>query len=59
MRSREARSAPPGTVQAHGIRQWWLDQSVRAKGLLVVAVPLIALMGLTSANLLLQQNESN
>jgi signal transduction histidine kinase/ActR/RegA family two-component response regulator len=32
---------------------------VRAKGLIVVAVPLIALMGLTSANLLLQQNESN
>jgi signal transduction histidine kinase/ActR/RegA family two-component response regulator len=59
MRSREARSAPPGTIQPHGIRQWWLDQSVRAKGLIVVAVPLIALMGLTSANLLLQQNESN
>src|SRR6202453_2166468 len=59
MRSREARSAPRGTVQAHGIRQWWLNQSVRAKGLIVVAVPLIALMGLTSANLLLQQNESN
>src|ERR1700678_558232 len=59
MRSREARPAPPGTIQAHGIRQWWLNRSVRAKGLIVVAVPLIALMGLTSANLLLQQNESN
>jgi signal transduction histidine kinase/ActR/RegA family two-component response regulator len=59
MRSREARSAPPGTIQAHGIRQWWLNQSVRTKGLIVVAVPLIALMGLTSANLLLQQNESH
>jgi signal transduction histidine kinase len=58
MRSREARSAPPGTVPAHGIRQWWLNQSVRRKGLIVVAVPLIALLGLTSANLLLQQNES-
>jgi signal transduction histidine kinase/ActR/RegA family two-component response regulator len=32
---------------------------LRAKGLIVVAVPLIALMGVTSANLLLQQNESN
>jgi signal transduction histidine kinase/ActR/RegA family two-component response regulator len=31
---------------------------VRRKGLIVVAVPLIALLGLTSANLLLQQNES-
>jgi signal transduction histidine kinase/ActR/RegA family two-component response regulator len=50
---------PPGTVQAHGIRQWWLNRSLRAKGLIVVAIPLIALMGLTSANLLLQQNESN
>jgi signal transduction histidine kinase len=59
MRSREARSAPPGTVQTHGIRQWWLNQSVRTKGLIVVAVPLIALMGLTSANLLLQKDESN
>jgi signal transduction histidine kinase/ActR/RegA family two-component response regulator len=59
MRSREARSAPPGTVQTHGIRQWWLNQSVRTKGLIVVAVPLIALMGLTSANLLLQRDESS
>ena len=58
MRSREARSAPPGTVQAHGIRQWWLNRSVRTKGLIVVAVPLIALMALTSANLGLQRNES-
>jgi signal transduction histidine kinase/ActR/RegA family two-component response regulator len=59
MRSREARAAPPGTVQAHGIRQWWLNQSVRVKGLIVVAVPMIALMTLTSANLLLQQDESH
>jgi CHASE3 domain sensor protein len=59
MRSREARSAPSGMVQAHGIRQWWLDRSVRTKGLIVVAVPLIALMGLASANLLLQQDESH
>src|ERR1700722_20441300 len=58
MRSREARPSPPGTDQAHGIRQWWLDLSLRAKGLIVVAVPLIALMGVISANLALQQNES-
>jgi CHASE3 domain sensor protein len=32
---------------------------VRTKGLIVVAVPLIALMGITAANLLLQQSESN
>src|SRR5580658_3153066 len=59
MRSREARSASPGTDQAHGIRQWWLDLSLRAKGLIVIALPLIALMGVISANLALQQSESN
>src|ERR1017187_3362220 len=59
MRSREARSAPPGADQAHGLRQWWLNQSLRTKGMIVVAVPLIVLMGLTSANLLLQHNESH
>jgi signal transduction histidine kinase/ActR/RegA family two-component response regulator len=32
---------------------------LRAKGLIVVAVPLIALMGIISANLVLQQSESN
>src|ERR1019366_686417 len=59
MRSREARSAPPGADQAHGLRQSWLNQSLRTKGMIVVAVPLIVLMGLTSANLLLQHNESH
>src|ERR1700734_1201039 len=59
MRSREPSSAPPGAGQAHGLRRWWLDLSLRSKGLIVVAVPLIALMGIISANLLLQQSESN
>jgi signal transduction histidine kinase/ActR/RegA family two-component response regulator len=59
MRSRRVRSAPPGAYQPRGLRQWWLNRSLRAKGLTVVAVPLIALMGLTSANLLLQHHESN
>jgi signal transduction histidine kinase/ActR/RegA family two-component response regulator len=59
MRSREARPSPPGTDQAHGIRQWWLDLSLRAKGLIVIALPLIALMGVISANLALQRSESN
>jgi len=45
--------------RAHGLRRWWLDRSLRAKGLIVVALPLIALMGVTSANLVLQQNESH
>jgi len=59
MRSREAGSASPDAVQQHGLRRWWLDRSVRTKGLIVVAVPLIALLGITSANLVLQQLETN
>jgi signal transduction histidine kinase/ActR/RegA family two-component response regulator len=59
MRSREARSAPQGVDQSHGLRRWWLDLSLRAKGRIVVAAPLIALMGITSANLLLQHSESS
>jgi signal transduction histidine kinase/AmiR/NasT family two-component response regulator len=59
VRSREASPVPPAADQARGPRQWWLDRSLRAKGLIVVAVPLIALMGITAANLLLQQKESN
>src|SRR5580693_8896864 len=59
MRSREARSASPDAVAAHRLRRWWLDRSVRTKGLIVVAVPLIALLGITSANLVLQQLETN
>ncbi len=38
-------------------RRWWLDRSVRAKGLIVVAVPLIILIAITSASLALQYNE--
>ena len=36
------------------LRRWWLDRSVRVKGMIVVAVPLIALVGVTSAILVLQ-----
>ena len=59
MASRGASSAPPGGVRPDWLRQWWLDMSLRAKGLTVVAAPLIALMAITSANLLLQHNESH
>src|SRR5580704_5497672 len=37
--------------------QWWLDLPVRAKGLIVIAVPLIALTGAISVNLVLQHSE--
>src|ERR1700722_15823228 len=59
MRPRHAHSAPPGADQPRGLRRWWLDRSLRAKGWIVIAVPLIALLGTTSANLLLQHSESN
>jgi signal transduction histidine kinase/ActR/RegA family two-component response regulator len=59
MRSGKASSSPSGADRAHGIRRWWLDLSLRAKGLIVIALPLIALMGIISANLALQQSESD
>ena len=43
--------------RARGLRRWWLDRPLRAKGLIVVAGPLIALVGITSASLALQYNE--
>jgi hypothetical protein len=58
MKSRQAHSAPPGADQPRELRQWSLDRSLRAKGRIVIAVPLIALMGTTSADLLLQRDES-
>jgi signal transduction histidine kinase/CheY-like chemotaxis protein len=57
--SRETSSAPPAALPARGLRRWWLDRPLRLKGLTVVAVPLIALMCITSADLLLQHDESN
>jgi signal transduction histidine kinase/AmiR/NasT family two-component response regulator len=57
VRSRAA-SPASGAHQARGLRKWWLDRPLRVKGLIVVAVPLIALMGVGSANLVLQQRES-
>src|SRR3984885_11126724 len=59
MRSRQAHSPPPGSYQPRGLRRWWFDRSFRAKGSIVVAAPLIALMLLTSANLVLQQGETH
>jgi signal transduction histidine kinase/CheY-like chemotaxis protein len=50
-------SAPSVVVRPGRLQRWWLDRSVRAKGTIVVAVPLIALIGVTSASLVLQHNE--
>ena len=40
------------------LRQWWLNRPLRAKGLIVVAVPLFALIGTTSASLALTHDQS-
>jgi signal transduction histidine kinase/ActR/RegA family two-component response regulator len=40
-----------------GLKQWWLDRSIRVKGIVVVAVPLIALICIVSASIVLQNNE--
>jgi signal transduction histidine kinase/ActR/RegA family two-component response regulator len=39
------------------LRRWWLDRPVWAKGIIVVAVPLTALVAVTSASLGLQYRE--
>lgn len=57
MGSRKASSAAPRTRRTPWVRRWWLDRSVRAKGLVVVAVPLLALIVTASASLALQYNE--
>jgi signal transduction histidine kinase/ActR/RegA family two-component response regulator len=40
-----------------GLKQWWLDRSIRVKGLIVATVPLVALILIVSASLALQSNE--
>ena len=57
MRSGDGSSAWPVAHQTRWLRRWWLDRSVRTKGLIVIAVPLIAFVGTISANLVLQYNQ--
>jgi signal transduction histidine kinase/CheY-like chemotaxis protein len=49
--------AEPSVRQPGRVKQWWLDRSVRAKAMTVLAVPLIALVGTTSASLVLEHQE--
>jgi len=58
VRLRQTPGAVPEAGRARGLRRWWLDWSMRSKGLIVVAGPLIALVGLALTNLALQQNEA-
>ena len=58
MRSRARSSAPSGTDQPLGLRRWWLDRSLRSKGLIVITIPLVALFATTSASLVLQHSQA-
>ena len=58
MRSRPRSPAPTGTDQPRGLRRWWLDRSLRSKGLIVITIPLVALFATTSASLVLQHSQS-
>jgi len=40
-------------VRPGRLRQWWLDRPVRAKGMIAVTFPMIALMAVTAASLML------
>jgi PAS domain S-box-containing protein len=44
-------------VTIQRLRQWWLDRSVRTKGLFVVSVPLIILITVSVASLVVQLTE--
>src|SRR6185437_4163511 len=57
VRTRKMDSTPPAAAHPGRLHQWWLNRSVRAKGIIVVAVPLISLIAITSASLVLQANE--
>jgi signal transduction histidine kinase/ActR/RegA family two-component response regulator len=57
VRSRSSRRPAMAEVRPGRLRQWWLDRPVRAKGMIAVTFPLIALMAVTAASLMLQYNE--
>jgi PAS domain S-box-containing protein len=54
---RRASKARPAADHRNRLRQWWLDRSVRTKGLVVVAIPLITLAAVTAASLVLEHTE--
>jgi CHASE3 domain sensor protein len=58
MRTRGTDQATAKAEQPRGLRKWWFDRPLRAKGLVVIALPVIALMAITSANLLLLNQEN-
>jgi signal transduction histidine kinase/DNA-binding response OmpR family regulator len=52
-----ASAGPSAAGQRWALRRWWLNRSVRTKGLIVVAVPLIALIATATVSMLLQSAE--
>jgi signal transduction histidine kinase/ActR/RegA family two-component response regulator len=52
-----AHSPEPSVGHPGRVKQWWLDRSIRAKAITVLAVPLIALVGTSSASLVLEHQE--
>jgi signal transduction histidine kinase/ActR/RegA family two-component response regulator len=50
--------APIGRSLDRRLSRWWLDRSVRAKGLIVVAVPMLALVAMATMSLTVQRQES-
>jgi signal transduction histidine kinase/ActR/RegA family two-component response regulator len=57
VKERETRSSAALPVRSGPVQRWWLDRSVRVKGMVVVAGPLIALIAVSSASLVMQYNE--
>jgi signal transduction histidine kinase/ActR/RegA family two-component response regulator len=57
VKTRRMRAPPSAAVRPGWMQRWWLNRPVRSKGMVVVAVPLIALVAVTSASLTLQYNE--
>jgi signal transduction histidine kinase/ActR/RegA family two-component response regulator len=57
MKTRRMRSPPSAAVRPGRMQRWWLNRPVRAKGMVVVAIPMIALIAVTSASLVLEHNE--
>ncbi|HET7018386.1 MAG TPA: ATP-binding protein [Streptosporangiaceae bacterium] len=52
-----AHSPEPSARHPGWVKQWWLDRSVRAKAMTVLAVPLIALVGISSSSWVLEHEE--
>jgi CHASE3 domain sensor protein len=55
--TRRMRAPPSAEVHPGSMHRWWLDRPMRAKGMVVIAVPLIALIAVSSASLALEANE--